>query len=123
MYDIKRYIRIADMRYHDKLSLQAIGDKENLTRERVRQILAEGRKLDPALETAKREMKKRRKEAEDGTRAKQMAYLRYREGLSHKAIGKRYGLTRQRVFQILKELAHEDAERARAKSSPHVIPN
>lgn len=109
------------MRYHDKLSLQAIGDKEGLTRERVRQILNEGRKLDPALETAKREMKKRKKEAEDGTRARQMAHLRYREGLSHKAIGKRYGLTRQRVFQILKELAHEDALQAEARVAKGVI--
>lgn len=110
MKDIKRYLRIADMRYNDKMTLQAIGNEEGLTRERVRQILSEGRVLDPALAKARTEHEREQAAIRNGERARKIAELHYVQGLSDKAIAKRLGLTRQRVWQIRKQFERESAE-------------
>ena len=90
------------MRYADGLTLQAIADVVGLSKQRISQILKEGGSLSAKLEQGRKEHDKKWEEIRSGERAKKIMELRYKNGLTMQVIGKRFGIKRARVSQIIK---------------------
>lgn len=105
--DIEREREIVRLRVVEKLSLQAIGTRYGLTRERVRQILANAKGLPDSLAPLHAlyliESKERLTKEYQAKRKDQVFALR-QEGMSMRQIGKRIGQSHSRVAQILMEL-------------------
>ena len=102
MEDQERYRNIARMRYEDGLTLQAIADIIGVSKQRISQILKEGGSLSAKLERGRKEHDKKWEEIRSGERARKIVELKYIHGLTGTAIGKRFGIKRARVSQIIK---------------------
>jgi len=98
----KRYTRIAKLRYNEKLTYQAIADIVGLSKQRVYQIIKEGGELSNAVRRKQKELDALNKEKKNGERARKIMELRYKNGLTMQVIGKRFGIKRARVSQIIK---------------------
>lgn len=102
--DTNRTSTIIDLRLNHGLSLGMIGKRFNISRERVRQIIAETRMTTPELQYKQDQLQlliKTRKAPEFKLKRQQDIKELRNQGLTYQAIGNRYNLTRERVRQII----------------------
>jgi DNA-directed RNA polymerase specialized sigma subunit len=99
-----RYVAICELRYLEHKTTKEIADIYNITKQRVGGILRQLHELPPHIQEAKEQFLKEERvtmskfiTTDDRTQMKMLRSY----GLTLAAIGERYGISRQRVYQIL----------------------